>query len=291
MERYIALLSSGIAQGALYAVAAVGFLLLYNATGIINFAQGDLVTLGAYVAIWGVTDLGLPVAIAYVLSLTVLFVFGMVLERVTYAPLRNRPMVEVLIATLGAGIIIRTAIAIWQGSTPQALESLVAGRTITIGGAIVSMQRIVIVGVTIVVVAGLILMFQNTQFGRQLRAIAANREAAQLQGIRTRRLSLLVWGMSASLAALCGILIGPLGAVDLNLGFTVMLGGFAAAVLGGFGSLKGVVLAGLGLGIIEHFVGGLLIPNYKEMLPFVLMILVIAWKPQGLVAAQGGSRL
>jgi branched-chain amino acid transport system permease protein len=288
---FVALLASGMAQGAIVALAALGFLLIYKATGVVNFAQGDLITLGAYLAVWGTGELGLGWLPAYALAIGCMFVIGVVLERVAYAPLRGRSLHVVVIATLGAALVIRTAIGIWQGTQPKYLPSPVAGKVWRVAGAAIAYQRVVIVVATLVVVAAVLWVFQRTSVGRQLRAVAADRETARLYGVRVNRLSMVAFGTSAALAGLAGVLIGPLGSVDQNLGFAVMLGGFAAAILGGFGNLLGVVVGGLMLGIVEQVVGGYWARTYKSALPFVLMILVIAVRPQGLLTRGAGERL
>jgi branched-chain amino acid transport system permease protein len=291
MSKLVALLASGLAQGAIVALAAIGFLLIYKATGVVNFAQGDLITLGAYVAIWATQDLGLDLVPGYVLTLVVMFAVGMLLERLAYAPLRGRSIHVVVIATLGAALVLRAFIGLWQGTTPQFLETPVEGEVFEIAGANIAYQRVVIVVVTALVVVATIAVFQWTQFGRELRATAADRETARLYGVPVTRLSMLAFGISAALAGLAGVLIGPLGSVDLTLGFNVMIGGFAAAIVGGFGSIGGVAVGGVAIGMTEQVLGGYVLRDYKSTFPFVLMILVIALRPQGLFSRGAGQRL
>ena len=291
MEQFIALLSSGIAMGCVLALAALGFLVLHKATGVVNFAQGDLVTLGAYFGVWATKDLHLETIQAYVLAIACMFVVGVIFERIAYAPLRKRPPVVMLLATLGAGLVIRSVIALWQGTLPVNLTSPVGDRVVHIGGAAVADQRILIVVVTLLVVTALLVVFSRTQFGRQLRAVASDRETARLQGIRVDRLSSLAFGISAALSGLAGILIAPLGPVDANFGFGIMLSAFAAAILGGFGSLVGVVLAGLAIGLVSQTFGGYVFPEFKDAYPYVLMLLVIAVRPQGLFINRDKARL
>lgn len=282
--KFISLAAAGVSQGAVVALAALGFLLVYKATGVVNFAQGDLITLGAYLAIWLSRDMGAPILLAYAGALAMMFGIGVVLERVAYAPLRGRSIHVVVIATLGAAIVIRTVLSLWLGATPVALDTPLRGQLWRIGGAAIPYQRIAIVVVTLVVVAGLGWLFGRTDFGRQVRALAADRETARMYGVRSARLSMVAFGLSAALAGLAGVLIGPAASsFDLTLGFSVMLGGFAAAVLGGFGSLTGVVLGGFLIGLVEQLLGGYVFRDYRGAFPFVLMILVIALRPQGLL--------
>jgi branched-chain amino acid transport system permease protein len=286
VEKFVALSASGVAFGAVLSLVALGFLVLYKATGVINFAHGDLVTLGAYLAVWGSTTVGMPIVLAYALSLVVMFTLGMGLERIAYAPLRKRPPFAAVIATLAAAIAIRGGIAVWQGSNPQSLRSPVGDHVVTIAGARIAEQRLVIVAVAAVAVLAIVALFQRTGFGRSLRALAADPETARLMGVRTGRVAMVTFGLSTFLAALAGILVAPLTSVDLNFGFSLMVTAFAAAVLGGFTSLGGVVLGSLLIGLVQQLVGAYLLPDYASTLPFVLLFLVIATKPGGLVSLQ-----
>jgi branched-chain amino acid transport system permease protein len=282
--KFISLAAAGVSQGAVVALAALGFLLVYKATGVVNFAQGDLITLGAYLAIWLSRDLDAPILLAYAGALAMMFGIGVVLERVAYAPLRGRSIHVVVIATLGAAIVIRTVLSLWLGASPVALDTPLRGHLWRVGGAAIPYQRIAIVVVTLLVVAVLGWLFGRTDFGRQVRALASDRETARMHGVRSARLSMVAFGLSAALAGLAGVLIGPAASsFDLTLGFSVMLGGFAAAILGGFGSLTGVVLGGFLIGLVEQLLGGYVLRDYRGAFPFVLMIVVIALRPQGLL--------
>jgi branched-chain amino acid transport system permease protein len=296
--------------------------MIQKATGIANFAQGDLITLGAFLGIWA-TDksgvamdgLGLSLGLGYLVTLGVMFMVGVAIERVAYAPLRGRSVHVVVIATLGVALVIRTILGLWQGTSPRYLQSwFSSGNSLQnflffdngvlrinveflgVHDAVISAQRVVVMVVTAVTVLAMMLLFSRTSFGRQVRAIAADREMARLCGVKANRLSMLAFGISAALAGLAGLLIGPLGSFDLTLGFAYMLLGFAAAVLGGFGSLGGVVVGAVLIGLTEQLLGGQLLPmlveklggdaadalKYRSTLPYVLMLVVIALKPQGL---------
>jgi branched-chain amino acid transport system permease protein len=290
MEKFVALLFSGIAYGAVLALVALGFIVLYKATGVVNFAHGDLITLGAFIAYWAIVDLGLPILLGYGLAVVLLFGVGVAMERVAYAPLRRRPPIIVVIATLAAAIVIRGLIALWQGSAPRSLPSPVGDDVVDIAGAAVSQQRLVIIAVAAAVVIALLLTFQRTAFGRQVRALAADPETTQLLGVRARGVAIVSFGLSAALAAVAGILVAPLSALDLNFGFVLMVSAFAAAVLGGFGSLVGVVLGGLAVGLLQQLVGGYLLPDYASTVPLAVIFVVLAFRPEGLVIV-GRSRL
>jgi len=329
---FTALLGAGLAKGAVVSLAAVGFIMIMKATGIANFAQGDLITIGGFLGLWATTKalpahdgLGLSLGVGYLLVLAIMFVLGVAIERVAYAPLskRTHDVHVVVIATLGVAIILRTIMSIWQGTEPRFLRSwfntggsldgfLVFSNGVLrinvgflgIDDAVISAQRVVIMVVTAVVVLLIMALFSKTSFGRQVRAIAADRETARLYGVKASRMSMLSFGISAMLAGLAGIMIGPLGSFDLSLGFSYMLLGFAAAVLGGFGSIGGTVLGAIMIGLTEELFGGQMLPllvktlggdpadalRYRSVFPYVLMLIVIAIRPQGLFG-RAGKRL
>lgn len=291
MSKFVALLASGLSFGMLMALVAMGFLLLYKATGVINFAHGDLVTLGAYFAVWTTVDLKLPTVWGYIVALALMFVVGVLIERVAYAPLRRRSQLVVVIATLAAALVIRALISLWQGSNPRQLATPIGDGSWRIFGAAIAKQRVLIVIVALIVIAAMLLIFQRTSVGRQVRALASDSEMSQLTGVRDRLVSSLAFGLSAVLAGLAGILIAPLTQVDLTFGFALMITAFAAAVLGGFGSLGGVVVGGLIIGLVQNTFGGYFFREYADTLPFVLMFVIIAFRPQGLFATIGRARL
>lgn len=292
MEKFVLLFTTGIAQGAIIAVMALGFLLIYKATGVINFAQGDFATLGAYVAVWAATKHGWPLYSAYGFAVVVLFAVGVLIERVAYAPLRGRSVHVVVISTLGAALVIQAGILRWIGPVPQRLDGpFKTDPVVIIFGARIAKQYLLIIAVTAVCVALMMLLFSRTQFGRQVRALASDRVTAQLQGIRTTWMSMLTFGMSASLSAIAGILIAPTRSVTTQLGFSVMLYAFAAAILGGMGSLTGVVVAAIGLGLVQQLGSGYINAEYASIYPFVLMLAVIALRPQGLFGSDSRARL
>ena len=286
MEKFVSLVASGVAHGAVISLVALGFAVLHKATGVINFAHGELVTLGGYVAFWAIADRGMPIVGGYAVAVAVLFVVGVAVERAAYAPLRSRPQIVVVISTLAASVVIRGGIALWQGSTPKSLPSPVGLDTVSILGADIAAQRILIIATVVVVMALVGAVFTTTSAGRQVRALAADRETAQLYGVRVARVSMLVFGASAALAALAGVLIAPLSALDIDLGFAALVGSFAAVVLGGFESLPTIVVAAVGLGLAQHVVGGYLFPDYAYVVPFVVIFVVISLRPQGLVSME-----
>jgi branched-chain amino acid transport system permease protein len=278
---FVSYMAAGISEGSITALAALGFLLTHKATGVISFAQGAFVTLGAYIAVWASRDKGWPLLLAYLFAIGAMFLVGVASERIAYRPLRGRSIHVVVIATFGISEIVIALIGVWQGTKPKGLSPIVDG-TFELGGAVIPWQRLIILIVTLFTVAAMVMLFKSTQFGRQVRAVAADRETAQLCAVPVGRLSIISFGIAGALAGLAGVLIAPVGAVDLNFGFLIMLGGFYAAILGGFGSLGGVVVGGFLIGFVQYVIGSYWWVNYQQVLPFILLIGIIAVKPTGL---------
>jgi len=289
LHLFIPILMSGLTQGSVYALIALGIVLLQNATGVINFAQGDLMTLGAYVGFWWIVQRGGGQVLMYLVMLIALFAAGVVLERVGYAPLRRRPPLVIVISTFALGLAIRSALILWQGTGPRNLPSPFGIRTVSVLGAAVPEQSVLTIGITIVVGAVLFVFFQRSAPGRQVRALAADRETAILQGIRVKRLSPLVFGLSSALAGLAGVLVGPELGVSPGLGFGLLLSAFAAVILGGE-RLGGVALSAVLVAVAQALATAYVSPNFSDAYPFLILVLVLAVRPQGLVRMVTGVR-
>ena len=286
MDRFISLLGAGLAEGAIITLSALGFVLVFRATAVVNFAGGDFITLGAYLALWGITTLELPIWIAYAMTIVLMFLIGVALERTAYAPLKGRSIHVMLLSTFGASIVIRAGLSLWWGADPRGLDSPIPDDVVRIAGGVITYQRVAIIVVTLLLVTVLTTVMARTSVGRQLRALADDAEVARLNGVRTSRFTMLVFGVSGALAAVAALLIAPVGAFDLNLGFSVMLNGFAAAIIAGNRSYWGLVLVSFGLGVIEQTFGGYVFRDFKDAYPFLLLILIVVLRPQGLF---GGS--
>ncbi len=291
VSRLITILAGGAVEAAGVALVAVSFLLIYKATGAVNFAQGDLVTLGAYLGYWTITELGLPLPVAWAVTLTLMFVIGLVLERVAYAPIRERSIYVVVISTLGMALVIRAGLGLWFGNQPKNVASPAGFGVVEVAGARIPRHDLLLVAVAAAAIAAVIAVFTRTAVGRRVRALATDRMAARLQGVRVARTSMVAFGASAALSGLAGLLLAPRVALTLNLGFAPMLTAFFAAILGGFGRLGGVVAGALVLAMAEHLGAGYLSPAYAEVYPFLLMLAVIAVRPGGLFGSELRARL
>lgn len=282
MGHFVGLLASGIAQGAIAALIALGIVLLHQTTGVVNFAQGDLLTLGAYFGVWLVVDHHVAAIPAYLVSIALVFCVGVAMERIGYAPLRRQPILAVVISTFALALGLRSLIILWQGNDQQTLPSPFGGSVWHVAGAAIPYQSVLIVAVTGVVLAGLMLMLHRSSIGRQVRALAADRETALLQGIRVTRLSVLMFGLSAALAGLGGVLVAPTLTVSPQLGFTLLLSSFAATVLGGFDRMGATVLAAFAIAIVQQMAAGYISADYVEAYPYLILLVALVLRPSGL---------
>ena len=277
------LLISGVSQGCVYGLIALGFVLIYKATEMVNFAQGDIMMLGAFVAFSLGNIAGLPFVVVFVLTLVIMGALGMALERGLLRPMIGEPPFAVLMLTIGLGFVIRAiAGAIW-GNQPRALDSPFAGEVVELRGLIIGYENIAIVVGTALLCLLLFLFFRFTRIGIAMQAASQNQLAAFYVGIPVKRVFSLVWGISAAIAAAAGILVAPVSLIDPLMGL-VGIKAFAAAIVGGFGSLPGAIVGGLIIGIAEQFVGLYLPAGLSEVSAFVILLAMLFLRPEGIFA-------
>ena len=280
---------SGIDDGAIAGLIALGIVLLFRTTGVVNFAQGDLLTLGAYFGIWLLVDLKLPTAVAYIGAIFLSFLVGVVVERVGYAPLRRRSLLSIVISTFALSLLIEAIITHIFTNTPRTFPLAISGH-FYLSGAQIQYQDVLIVVVTLVILGAVQAMLHWTTLGRQVRAVSTDRDASLLQGIRASWLSMLMFGLSSACAGIAGLLIAPILAATPTLGFGLLLTSFAALVLGGFDRPVGAVLAALGIGIATQLAGGYISSSWNEAWPYIILLGILVVRPEGLVKASVGVR-
>ena len=282
---------SGITVGSIYAIVAIGFNIIYCCTGIINFAQGEFLIVGAMTAISLSEVVPLPVAIAGAVALTTLL--GGLIEIVFIRPVKNASVLRLVVVTIGLSIVIREAMLhLWDEkvrSLPYFTGSAVS--TITILGAHISPQVLWVLGVSAVIVTALTLFLRFTLTGRAMRACADDRMAARLCGINDRRMVTLSFMLSAGIGALAGCVISPVTQTQYDMGAPLAIKGFTVAILGGLGNSMGAVAAGLLLGLLESFVVSQFASAYKEAVSLVVLLLVLVLRPSGLFARSDVSAL
>ena len=295
MLQFLQLIASGIAQGCIYGLIALGFVLIYKATETINFAQGDLMMLGGFLGLTGTLALGLPFWAAFAAALVVMLFFGMALARAVLRPLLGQPAFTVVMVTIGIGYLARglvTMIPEW-GTDTHVLPVPYRDEIVSVGGSdglILSMEHIVIIVVTAALIAGLYLLFKHTKIGIAMQATSQNQLAAFYMGIPVRRINMLVWGLSAAISACAGLLLAPITFVHANMGF-IGLKAFPAAVVGGFGSIPGALVGGLIIGVVETLAGFYLPEGFKDIAAYIVVLVMLAVKPNGLFGEKLAKRV
>ena len=283
----VQLLISGISLGCIYALIALGFVLIYKATETVNFAQGELMMLGAFAGLVLMTVLGWSFWLAAPVAVVLMFGLGIGLERAVIRPILGQPQFTVVMLTIGVGYTARGLITMIPeiGTETNALAVPYKGRVIDLAGAVISVEQIAIIGMTALLCALLFALFRYSKLGIAMQAASQNQLAAYYMGIPVRRINGLVWGLSAAVAAIAGLLLAPITFVHANMGF-IGLKAFPAAVVGGFGSLPGAIVGGLAIGLVEAFAGFYLPEGFKDIAAYVLVLVMLVVKPNGLF---GGS--
>jgi branched-chain amino acid transport system permease protein len=274
---------SGISQGCIYGLIALGFVLIYKATETVNFAQGELMMLGAFLGLTATAAFGLPYWAAVPAALLAMALFGFVLERAVINPILGQPAFAIVMVTIGFGFVARglvTMIPGW-GTDTHTIETPFRGEVLRAGGLVIAAEHLVIIAATVVLSALLYAFFRYSRIGVAMQAASQNQLAAYYMGIPVRRLNGLIWAISAAVAALAGLLLAPLTFVHVNMGF-IGLKAFPAAVVGGFGSLPGALVGGLVIGVVEALSGVYLPEGFKDVAAYVVVLVMLAVKPNGL---------
>ncbi len=277
---------SGLTNGAIYALIALGFGIIYNATTIINFAQGEMVMLGALSAI-SLYHFTPSLPVAFLGGVAVVTVVGLLVERLTLRPVRDPSPLTLIIITVGGAVFIKGLAMLFWGKDPYSLPPFSGNEPIHLGPATILPQNLWVMGLTALVVLVLEVFFRLTLVGKAMRACAYNARAARLVGISPSRMVQFSFGLSAALGAAGGIMIAPLTLGVYDMGTMLGLKGFSAAIFGGLGSSLGGVLGGLLLGVAESLSSGLISSGYRDAVAFFILLLVLFLRPQGLV---GGKR-
>ena len=275
-------LFSGLALGSIYALVALGFVLIIRATNVVNFAQGDFAMLGAYAMVTFFTLLHLPYWIALILALVAMAVIGMIFNYGVYYPLRNRSFLPVLISTLGASIFLQNSVLAIYGPQPKPLDKLINVQGFQVGGVFLDSQYLVIVVVTVIAVAFQYFFFEHTLLGKKLQATSQDKDMARLLGIPVAWMIAITFIYSAILGGLAGILVAPVLFVSIGMGSTIALKAFAATIIGGFGDVKGAIAGGILLGVAESFAAAYISVPYKDAFAFLLLFIFLLFRPQGI---------
>lgn len=290
LAQFLQFLFSGVTVGATYALAALGFTLIYNASNVINFAQGEFIMLGGMLTVFFM-QLGLPMPAAVVLAIVVPAFVGVLVEKLAIEPAKGAETVTLIIITIGCSLIIRGLVQVWLGKGTHTVAPFSGSEPIAVLGATLLPQSLWVLGVTGVVVAALWYFFSRTLAGKAILATSFNPVAAQLVGINTSWVLFISFALSAALGALGGILVAPITLTSYDVGIMLGLKGFVAAVVGGLGSGLGAVAGGLMVGIVEAMAAGYISSAYKDAVPFVLILAILFFMPRGLFGAKVTDRV
>lgn len=284
--QFLQLVISGIAQGCIYGLIALGFVLIYKATETVSFVQGDLMMLGAFCGLAGMTFIGFPFWLAVVCAIAAMGALGMLLERIVIRPILGQPAFSIVMLTIGIGYVARGLITMIPGigtethSLPVPYKDMVF-RLGGEAGLILNAEQLTIIGSTALLSGLLFALFRYSKLGIAMQASSQNQLAAYYMGIPVKKINGLVWGLAAAVAAIAGILLAPITFVHANMGL-IGLKAFPAAVVGGFGSLPGAIVGGLVIGIVESLSGFYLPDGVKDIAAYVVVLVMLMVKPNGL---------
>ena len=277
---------SGLAIGGVYSLVALGMVLIYRSTGVTNFAQGDISMIGAYTLFTMTEVIGLNYMVGFLVSLVFMGVFGYIFQKTIYYPLRNRSFLSVMIATIGAGIMFQNGILAIFGPTPEKVRPFIQTTSgsggIVLGGVYFDYQYMVILIITIVLVVLQYLLFEHTTLGKKMQATAQDKTMTQLLGIPVSLMIGITFIYSTFLGGLSGMLIAPIFFVTHRMGVTVGLKAFAAAICGGFGDVRGAIIGGVAIGLIESLGASYISAIYRDAYPFLLLFIFLLIRPQGI---------
>jgi len=291
LDALIQLFFSGITIGSIYAMVALGFLIIYNATGIVNFAQGEFLMLGGMIAVTCHETLHLPMMLTFGISVLAVTAIGALFELVCIHPLKNPSVLGLIMITVAGSILIRGGAMFLWGKEEHGIPTFSGSEPISILGASITPQALWILGIMCAVLVVLFLVFKYTLVGKAMRAVAANQTAAHLVGIPVRRIVLFSFAISAGIGGIAGVILTPVTLMSFDRGTPLALKGFCAAVVGGLGNPVGAVVAGLSIGVIESYGTGLISSHYKDVFALAILLLVLFIKPSGLFTKSGEAGL
>lgn len=285
-DQLLQYLFTGITIGAIYGMVALGFNIIYSATGIINLAQGEFVMLGGMMMVYLTAIIKLPMVVSFFLSILIVTAIGAAFERAAIHPLKSPSVITLIIITVAASILFKGSAMFAWGKHTFSLPPFSGEKPISVLGATILPQTLWILGIMGATVALLILFFGFTLTGKAMRACAANRTAASLVGINVRTMVLLSFALSAGIGATAGIIITPIALMNYDRGTMLAVKGFSVAVLGGLGSNVGAVVAGFIIGIMESLGAGFISSGYKDAIALVVLLLVLFIRPSGLLGSR-----
>jgi len=290
MSEFFQYLITGLTIGSMYGLIGLGIVLVYNASHVVNFAQGDLMMVGGMSAV-ALLSAGLPLPVALVGGVLVGGLSGLLMFKFTIEPARGAGPLGLVIITLGVGMVLRGAAELAWGQRFYSLPTFSDNETIRIGGVTLVPQSLWVMGIAAVVVILLAYFFSRSLTGKAIVATSLDRDAAILMGINTSRMQLFSFGLAGLLGAVAGVLIAPIAFTYAAAGLMLGLKGFVAAVLGGLGSFRGALVGGLTLGVAESMMAGYGPSDYKDAIAYLLIVVILIFMPRGIFGGMSGERV
>ncbi|MBP7003460.1 branched-chain amino acid ABC transporter permease [Amaricoccus sp.] len=289
MTEFIQIVLSGLATGSIYALAAIGFTLLWQASQTINFAQGEFVMLPAFFALVGMHWLGLPFVVSLAFAMLVsLLVLGLAFKKLVIEPMLPHGSLPIVMATIALGLLMKESVKVFYSAEAQPFPSLFSDAPINVMGAVISAQDIANLLISLLVVAALQLFLNRTRTGRAMQATAQNPGVAQILGVNVQRMVLYTFLINAALAAVASFLISPIYLAKFSNGESIGLIAFIAAIVGGFNQIRGALVGGLLIGVLDNLAAAYGSAEYRAAIPLVLLIVIILVRPQGLLGTAEG---
>ena len=284
MDTFLQTTINGLASGSIYALGAIGLSLVYAILKLVNFAHGDFMTLGGYVAFAVNVTWGMPLIVAAAAAVAAIAVVGLVTEAVIWRPMRNRGagVMQLLLLSIGLAFVMRNLILFGWGGQEKRL-GIDNTRTFDLGIVRVSLIQVLVIGIAAVVLVAVGLMLRSTYIGKSMRALSDSFDLAEVSGIDTRRVVTYTWILGGGLAGLAGVLAGIFATLRPDTGFLLLLGIFAAVILGGIGNPFGALVGGIALGLVQEWSTNWITPTYKEAIGFLVLILVLLFRPNGVL--------
>ncbi|MCX5735433.1 MAG: branched-chain amino acid ABC transporter permease [candidate division NC10 bacterium] len=279
-------LINGLTQGSLYALVAIGFVIIFGTMNLVTFAHGEVYMVGAFMGYFALTLWNLPWPVALMMGMAAGWILGVLMEKIAFRPMRNVGHMPPLLITIGMSIILKEAVMIVWGAENRPVPSLY-GQTIQLGNSQISLLQLVIMGIVVVLIVGLQLLIQGTKIGRAMRATAQDHEAAQAMGVNADRVFNIAFGLASLLGGAGGVLVGVYyNAVSATMGGTAGMKGFAACIFGGLTSIPGAILGSLIIGVVENLTVQFIASGYRDIIGFLVMVAVLIMRPQGLLGSK-----
>ncbi|MGA1862322.1 branched-chain amino acid ABC transporter permease [Deferribacter thermophilus] len=285
MELFLNLFITGLVIGSIYALLALGFTLIYKATGVVNFAQGELLLIGGYICLYFITSFKVPFIPSFILTFLFMFAFGFLIERIFLRRMIGEPIISIIMLTIGLSSLLKSIVQIFWGTDTRVFPQVFSSEPVNILGVKISQVYIYSVLFVAISLALFSLFFKKSKYGVAMRAVASDQQAALSMGIEIKKVFALAWAIAAVVSAIGGVFVGNINGVNTNLSqFGLKV--FPAVILGGLDSITGAIIGGIVIGVLENLIGGYVDPliggGAKEVFPFIFMIIILMIKPYGL---------